>query len=130
MQHLAIWSGILILLLFLNCLESRSDLGGHSEVKQNVDGKDNRPFVRHSRGISDFHGSGVGWRSNEDPARAESHHDAGENDEHLENEITTPAFPEADYPVIDSDDDKWHTPHVRHEAAPGDLVVKAKHFHS
>ncbi|OWA54336.1 hypothetical protein BV898_18744 [Hypsibius exemplaris] len=32
MKRLAISSGILILLLHLNCLESRSDLGGHSEA--------------------------------------------------------------------------------------------------
>ncbi|OQV13531.1 hypothetical protein BV898_12277 [Hypsibius exemplaris] len=90
MERLTIWSGILILLLHLSCLESRSDLGGHSEVRQNVEGKDNRPFVRHSRGISDFYGSGVGWGSNEDPARTELRHDSEEKVEHPEDEITTP----------------------------------------
>ncbi|OQV13535.1 hypothetical protein BV898_12280 [Hypsibius exemplaris] len=54
MERLAIWSGTLIFLLHLSCLESRPDLGGHSKVRQNVDGKDNRSFVRRSRGINDF----------------------------------------------------------------------------
>ncbi|OQV13528.1 hypothetical protein BV898_12274 [Hypsibius exemplaris] len=93
MERLAIWTGILILLFHLSCLESRSDLGGHSEVRQNVDGKDNRPFVRHARGISDFHGSGVGWRSNEDAARTKPQHDSGNDfggDENHENELTAP----------------------------------------
>ncbi|OWA54329.1 hypothetical protein BV898_18737 [Hypsibius exemplaris] len=52
MEHLAIWSGILILLLYFSCLEGRSDLGGHSEGKQNIDGKDSRPFLRHSRAVA------------------------------------------------------------------------------
>ncbi|OWA54340.1 hypothetical protein BV898_18748 [Hypsibius exemplaris] len=88
MERLAIWSGILILLLHLSCLESKSDLGEHSEVRQNVDGKDNRPFVRYFRGIRDFHGSGVGWRSNKGAAKTEPQQDSEE--EHQEDEITTP----------------------------------------
>ncbi|OQV19775.1 hypothetical protein BV898_06314 [Hypsibius exemplaris] len=89
MERLSIWSGNLILLLHLSCLESRSDLG-HSEVRQNVDGKDCRPFVQHSRGISEFHGSGVRRRSIEGPGKTEPRHYSEEDVENHENSTKPP----------------------------------------
>ncbi|OQV13534.1 hypothetical protein BV898_12279 [Hypsibius exemplaris] len=91
MERLTIWSGILILLLRLSCLESRSDLGGHSEVPRGQN-----------------HGMTLRKRFSTMRMRLPRRY-----------RICLDLVPEADCPVTSSEDDKRHTPHMKHEAAPG-----------